>query len=236
MNRDPVVELQSVSKSYGGDGARVTALRDVSLQIDAGELVAVVGRSGSGKSTLLHLLGGLDRQSQGRVRIASTDLGSLSEDQLARFRGRSVGVVFQFFQLLPSLTILENVLLAMDLTGVIAPRERRTRAERLLGQVELGQLGHRLPAQLSGGQQQRAAVARALANAPGLLLADEPTGNLDSASAASVLTLLGELAAHGTTVVVVTHDEAVSRRAHRVVRMVDGAVSDDRRAQEQRPC
>ncbi|XXY48501.1 ABC transporter ATP-binding protein [Sorangium sp. So ce269] len=224
-----LIELEGVTKTYPRpSGPLFTALAGVSLAVAPGELVAVVGRSGSGKSTLLNLIAGLDRPTRGEVRVAGARLHTMSEDALALFRGRSVGVVFQFFQLLPTLTVLENVLLAMDLLGVIPRRERRERALHLLSLVAITDQADKLPATLSGGQQQRAAIARALANDPPLLLADEPTGNLDSRTAGDVLDLFVDLVERGKTLLVVTHDEEVARRVHRVVRLADGAVVEDR--------
>jgi putative ABC transport system ATP-binding protein len=223
-----VVELHGVTKRYERpEGPSFEALSGVSLTAAAGELVAVVGKSGSGKSTLLNLVAGLDRPSEGRVVVAGADLGSMGESALAAWRGRRVGVVFQFFQLLPTLTILENVLIAMDFVGAIARGERRARAEALLEQVGIADHAAKLPAALSGGEQQRAAVARALANDPPLLLADEPTGNLDSRTSAALLDLFAGLVARGRTLVVVTHDDEIARRAARVVRLADGAVVEE---------
>jgi putative ABC transport system ATP-binding protein len=219
-----LIYLRGVGKTYAGSGARCTALADVDLQVWRGEFVAITGQSGSGKSTLLHLLGGLDRPSSGEVQVDGQAVHTLPERALARWRGRSVGIVFQFFQLMPSLTAVENVMLPMDLAAHWPARERRQRALSLLDRLGVVGQADRLPAAMSGGQQQRVAVARALANEPALLLADEPTGNLDSHNAAALLDLLGELVAAGQTLVMVTHDPAVLRRAHRTVSLVDGRV------------
>ena len=222
-----MIELSRVSKIYARPGSlEAWALREVDLAVAAGELVAVVGRSGSGKSTLLGLVAGLDQPTTGSVRVAGVELGGLGEDALAVFRGRSVGVVFQFFQLLPTLTVCENLELPMELRGVASRRERLARAEQLLDSV--GILGHadKLPAALSGGEQQRAAIARALVNDPPVIVADEPTGNLDSRTAGAVFDLFVDLAERqGKALVVVTHDGALARRAHRTVHLVDGAVA-----------
>lgn len=224
------VELIAVSKSYSHVGAaRFTALEQVSLTVGAGELVAVLGRSGSGKSTLLNLIAGLDRADVGSVRVANQLMSGADEDALASWRGRNVGVVFQFFQLIPTLTALENVLLAMDFVNVVPRKERRARAVELLELVGIPEQADKLPSTLSGGQQQRTAIARALANDPGILVADEPTGNLDTATAASIVDLFESLVSRGRTVLVVTHDESVAKRAHRVVRLADGRVVEDRR-------
>ena len=189
-----------------------------------GELVAITGKSGSGKSTLLHLLGGLDRPSAGRVRVGGQDLADLEEDALAAWRGTTVGFVFQFFQLLPTLTVLENVLLPMDFRRALPMAQRRTRALGLLERVGIADQAAKLPAALSGGQQQRVAIARALANDPPILLADEPTGNLDSATADAVLDLLRDLADAGKTVILVTHERDISRIAIRTIELADGRV------------
>ena len=222
---EPLLYLTAVTKVYKlPSGQTYTALKEVSMAVAPGELVAVLGRSGSGKSTLLNLIAGLDRPTSGEISVAGTSLRGLGEDALARWRGRNVGVVFQFFQLLPTLTVLENVLLAMDFLKVVPRRERQRRAQGLLEAVGIADQGAKLPATLSGGQQQRAAIARALANDPPILVADEPTGNLDTATAGAVLELFGVLVAEGKTLVVVTHDEAIARQAHRVVRLEDGRV------------
>lgn len=225
----PLVQLQSVTRSFARSAAPpFVALAGVNLSVAPGEMVALLGRSGSGKSTLLNLLAGLDRPTAGRVSVAGKVLESLAEDVLASWRGRTVGVVFQFFQLLPTLTALENVLLAMDLLGVVPIDERRRRALGLLERVGLALQADKLPGALSGGEQQRAALARALANDPPLLVADEPTGNLDSQNAAAVLELFRELVVGGKTLVVATHDLELARSADRIVRLADGAVVEDR--------
>jgi putative ABC transport system ATP-binding protein len=218
----PLIRLSSVDKTYAGKGATCTALAGFNLQVERGEFVAISGQSGSGKSTVLNLLGGLDRPSAGEVWVDGQAVHAMPERDLARWRGRSVGIVFQFFQLMPSLSALENVMLPMDLAGRWPARERRGRAFSLLERLGIAGQTDKLPSAMSGGQQQRVAVARALANAPALLLADEPTGNLDTRSAAALLDLLDELVAQGQTLVMVTHDPAVLRRAHRTVTLVDG--------------
>ena len=208
-------------------GVPQPALREVSLHIAEGEHVAVLGRSGSGKSTLLNLIAGIDAPSSGQVQVAGTEPAKLGQSALALWRGRHVGVVFQFFQLLPTLTVLENVVLAMDLVGHIAAGQRRSRAWMLLEQVGVADQAHKLPAMLSGGQQQRAAIARALANDPPLLLADEPTGNLDSSTAEAVVALFAQLAQQGKTLLIVSHDQRVAASAQRVVELRDGCVLSD---------
>jgi putative ABC transport system ATP-binding protein len=225
----PLIDLRRVVKSYESPSGPFTALRGVSLQVGAGEFVAVVGKSGSGKTTLLNVLAGIDRPTDGAVSVAGTDLRALSESRLAAWRGRTIGLVFQFFQLLPTLTVAENVMLPMDFANRIPAAERRGRALALLERVGIGGQADKLPATLSGGEQQRAAIARALANDPPILLADEPTGNLDSATGESVLRLFADLNADGRTIVMVTHERDVERYASRQVTLVDGRVADDGR-------
>lgn len=222
------IELDAVEKSFAVRGGQwFTALRGVTLSIAQGEHVAVLGKSGSGKSTLMNLVAALDRPSGGTVRVGGEDVSRLAEGALAAWRGRHVGIVFQFFQLMPTLTIAENIVLAMELVGRIAAGERRSRALALLDRVGLAEHAHKLPSMLSGGQQQRAAIARALANDPPILAADEPTGNLDSATAGDIGELFSGLAAEGKTLVVMTHDAALARRAGRVIELRDGQVASD---------
>jgi putative ABC transport system ATP-binding protein len=221
------IEVSDVVKTYPLPAGDVVAVDHISLSVDSGEFVAVVGRSGSGKTTLLNLLAGIDRPTSGTVRIAGAELGSLSESDLAGWRGENVGLVFQFFQLLPTLTVIENVMLPMDFAGKIPVRERRDRAGALLERVGVADQADKVPATLSGGQQQRAAIARALANEPPILLADEPTGNLDSVTAAAILELFADLNADGQTIVVVTHERDIRAIASREVTLVDGHVVTD---------
>jgi putative ABC transport system ATP-binding protein len=221
------IQVSDVVKTYPLTAGEVVAVDHLSLDIAQGEFVAVVGRSGSGKTTLLNLLAGIDRPTSGTVRVAGAELGSLSESRLAAWRGRNVGLVFQFFQLLPTLTVVENVMLAMDFAKTIPVGERRDRAQHLLERVGVGDQADKVPATLSGGQQQRAAIARALANDPPLLLADEPTGNLDSTTAEAVLELLADLHADGQTIVVVTHERDIRSIAGRQVTLQDGRVVTD---------
>ncbi|HUY89901.1 MAG TPA: ABC transporter ATP-binding protein [Pirellulales bacterium] len=219
------VQVREVVKTYPLGAGNFVAIDRVNLDIPQGEFVAIVGRSGSGKTTLLNLLAGIDRPSSGSVHVAGSDLGSLSESDLADWRGRNVGLVFQFFQLLPTLTVAENVMLPMDFAKKIPVGERRERAERLLEQVGVSDQADKAPAALSGGQQQRAAIARALANDPPILLADEPTGNLDSATGRAVLDLFAQLNADGKTVVVVTHERDIRSIASRQVVLADGRLA-----------
>ena len=220
-----MIQLRGVAKTYETPAGSFAALRGVDLDVRAGEFVAVVGKSGSGKSTLLNLVAGIDRPSAGTVTVAGTVIAGLSHDRLAAWRGRNVGVVFQFFQLLPTLTAIENVMLPMDFRGAIPARERHARARDLLARVGVPEQADKLPASLSGGQQQRVAIARALANTPPLLLADEPTGNLDSATGADVFALFARLAAGGKTVVVVTHERETVSGVSRTVTLADGCIA-----------
>ena len=222
-----LINLHNVVKTYESAAQPFTALRSVNIQVSPGEFVAVVGKSGSGKTTLLNLLAGIDRPTSGRITVAGTELHSLSESYLAEWRGRTVGLVFQFFQLLPTLTILENVMLPMEFVEVIPMAERRAKAVELLERVGIADQSHKLPATLSGGQQQRAALARALANDPPILMADEPTGNLDEATRKSILELFAQLNAGGRTIIVVTHEREISQYTDRQVTLVDGCVADD---------
>jgi putative ABC transport system ATP-binding protein len=219
----PLIDVRQVSKTYSSPSGSFTALTGVSLQVQAGEFVAVVGKSGSGKSTLINLIAGIDRPSSGEVSIAGTPVHALSQEQLAIWRGRNVGVVFQFFQLLPTLTVAENVILPMDFCNTYPVRERRLRALALLERVDIAEQADKLPAALSGGQQQRAAIARALANHPSLIIADEPTGNLDSHTSEAVLRLFADLAKEGKTVVMVTHERDVTI-VTRTIALADGQI------------
>lgn len=222
-----IIDLHQVVKRYETPSGPFTALQDINLPIRPGEFVAVVGKSGSGKTTLLNLLAGIDRPTSGAISIAGTQLQSLSESQLAEWRGRTIGLVFQFFQLLPTLTVAENVMLPMDFAEIIPTAKRRPKALELLERVGIRDQADKLPVTLSGGQQQRAAIARALANDPPILMADEPTGNLDEATRTSVLELFAKLNAEGRTIIVVTHERDISSYTDRQVTLVDGRVADD---------
>jgi putative ABC transport system ATP-binding protein len=224
------IQVGDAVKAYPLGAGEVIAVDHVSLDVAQGEFVAVVGRSGSGKTTLLNLLAGIDRPTSGTVRVAGADLGRLSESGLAAWRGRNVGLVFQFFQLLPTLTVVENVMLPMDFAKRIPVGERRDRAQHLLERVGVADQADKVPAMLSGGQQQRAAIARALANDPPILLADEPTGNHDSTTAEAVLTLFADLNADGRTIVVVTHERDIRSIVGREVTLRDGRIVTDENA------
>ena len=221
-----LIDLRNVVKDYVTDAGPFRALKDVTLQVDAGEFIAVVGRSGSGKSTLMNMMTGIDRPTAGSLVVGGTNLSRLSESRVAQWRGRTVGVIFQFFQLLPTLTVVENVMLPMDFAGLWTPRERAERAMHLLELVGMVDQARKLPASTSGGQQQRTAIARALANDPPIIVADEPTGNLDEVTAEEVFELFESLVAGGRTIVMVTHDHELSERTRRTVKMVDGRILD----------
>ena len=222
---NPFIVLSGVSKTYPGASGGFHALTDVDLAIAKGEFVAVVGQSGSGKSTLLSLLSGIDRPTTGQVHVDVTAVHALSESRISKWRGRAVGIVFQFFQLLPTLTARENVMLPMDFADRLSARERLSRADDLLDKLGVADQADKLPSTMSGGQQQRVAIARALANDPAVLLADEPTGNLDSRTAQSMLELLAKIGNEGQTVVMVTHDSRAREFASRTVTLVDGRVA-----------
>jgi putative ABC transport system ATP-binding protein len=224
MTSQPLISMTAVSKAYDSAAGPIVALRDVSLDVRQGEFVAVIGKSGSGKTTLINLLTGIDSPSAGTIRIASTNVHTLDQEDLSTWRGRSVGIVFQFFQLLPTLTIAENVMLPMDFCNSYPAPERRGRAVGLLAQMGIEDQANKLPAELSGGQQQRAAIARALANDPPLIVADEPTGNLDSRTSEEVMDFFSRLVGSGKTVVMVTHERDLARYFARSITLMDGAI------------
>ena len=217
-----MIELRHVSKTYETPAGPFRAIEDINLCFAAGEMTAVIGKSGSGKSTLLNLIGAIDRPTSGVVSIGGLSIGAASEQSLAAWRGATVGIVFQFFQLLPTLTAVENVMLPMDFLRARPPGRRRPRAIELLDRVGLADQADKLPSALSGGQQQRVAIARALANDPKIITADEPTGNLDSETATTVLDLFRALAAEGRAVIVATHERDISALATRTVSLLDG--------------
>jgi len=215
------------SRSTAAPAGTFTALNGVDLEVELGAFVSIVGKSGSGKSTLINVVTGIDQPTSGEVLFNRTRVHTLNEEQIAVWRGRSIGVIFQFFQLLPTLTAVENILLAMDYGGRFRASERPARAMALLERVGLADKAHRLPTALSGGEQQCVAIARSLANDPVLLAADEPTGNLDTKSAELVFQLFERLAEAGKTILMVTHDQELARRAHRTVRLADGKIEDE---------
>lgn len=223
----PIIKLNNVYKAYMNGQFSQPVLHDISLDIDAGEFVAIVGASGNGKSTLLNLLAGIDKPCQGQVHVCGSALHQLTEEQLSVWRGANIGIVFQFFQLLPSLSLLQNILLPMDFVAQQPKRERLERARYLLTLVGLSEQAQQLPSQVSGGQQQRAAIARALANDPQLIVADEPTGNLDEATADAVFDLFLTLNQQGKTLVMVTHNEDLAESASRRIVIHSGRIVED---------
>jgi len=225
--QQPIVCVRDVVKRFPVGDGEVTVLRGVSLNIAPGEFVALVGPSGNGKSTLLNMITGIDHPSEGEVIVTGQSVHTMSENELSVWRGEHLGIIFQFFQLLPALSLVKNVMLPMDLVKKTPRRERAERAMNLLAMVGLADQAHKLPSQVSGGQQQRAAIARALANDPPLLVADEPTGNLDSTTAEDVFQLFLKLVAAGKTMVMVTHSRTLAARGSRVVEIRDGLIASD---------
>lgn len=222
-----LIELRNVVKNYKTAVGDFPALKDVDLHIQTGEFVSIIGKSGSGKSTLLNMITGIDRPTTGEVFVNHTAVHGLNENRMARWRGKNLGIVFQFFQLLPTISIVENIMLPMDFCRTYPMREREQRAMELLDLVELADHAYKLPTALSGGQQQRVAIARALANDPPIIIADEPTGNLDSKTADSVFQLFNNLVAQGKTIIVVTHDSGLAKRTHRTALIADGEIVNE---------
>jgi putative ABC transport system ATP-binding protein len=222
-----LIELRQVSKTYVSGAGPFTALKGIDLKVDRGEFIAVIGKSGCGKSTLVNMITGVDRPTAGEVLVGGMAIQHLNEDQIAVWRGRNIGVIFQFFQLLPTLSIVENVMLPMDFGNVYTAAERRVRAMRLLEEVEMATQADKLPSAVSGGQQQRAAIARALANDPPIIVADEPTGNLDSKTATAIFQLFEGLVEHGKTILMVTHDSDLAQRVSRAIVMADGEIVEE---------
>jgi putative ABC transport system ATP-binding protein len=227
MDEGTLIELKQVTKTFTTGAGSFTALNQVDLLIAEGEFVAIHGKSGSGKSTLLNMIAGIDRPTSGNVIVSGTPVSDLNESRTAVWRGRTVGIVFQFFQLLPTLTVAENVMLPMDFCSTYPFRERRSRAMELLGRVELQSHAEKLPSALSGGEQQRVALCRALANDPPIIVADEPTGNLDSRTAEAVMGLFAQLAKGGKTVVMVTHERNGISGVSRQIVLTDGIIASD---------
>jgi putative ABC transport system ATP-binding protein len=223
----PVVQIKEVVKTFPVGGGEITVLKGLSFDIKSGEFISIVGPSGNGKSTLLNMITGIDRPTSGEVIVTGREVHKMSENQLAAWRGQHVGIIFQFFQMLPALTLLQNVMLPMDFAKKYTPRERKERALVLLESVDLADQANKLPGNVSGGQQQRAAIARALANDPELLVADEPTGNLDTRTANDMFDMFVQLVKQGKTLVMVTHDKELSRRVPRVVEIIDGRITRD---------
>jgi putative ABC transport system ATP-binding protein len=224
---ETVIDVQDVVKRFPVGNSHVTVLNGISFQVQEGEFLTIVGPSGNGKSTLLNMITGIDRPSDGAVQVLGHQVHEMSENALARWRGQNVGIIFQFFQMLPALTLLKNVILPMDLANKYSRKERRERAMHLLESVELADQAHKLPSMVSGGQQQRAAIARALANDPSLIVADEPTGNLDMVSAGLVFALFEDLVAEGKTMLMVTHDKELASLVPRRIEIINGRITRD---------
>jgi ABC-type lipoprotein export system ATPase subunit len=223
----PVIQLRDIVKTFSTAAGDFTVLKGISADFFAGEFVGVIGKSGSGKSTLINMITGIDRPTSGEVYVGDLALHELSENRMAVWRGRQVGIVFQFFQLLPMLSLLENIMLPMDFCRMYTPRERKQRAMELLELVEMADHADKLPTAISGGQQQRVAIARAMANDPPILMADEPTGNLDSKTAGVIFEIFENLAKQGKTVIMVTHDSSLARRVNRTMLIVDGEIVNE---------
>ena len=224
---EPLIHLKQVVKKYESLAGEVMALKGINLRVKPGEFVAITGKSGAGKTTLVNMMTGIDRSTAGEIEVDGVSVHRLGMEQAAEWRCRTVGVVFQSFQLLPTLTVLQNVTLPMDFGGEVPLRARRERGMRLLEQMEIAEHAHKLPSAVSGGQQQRVAIARAMANDPPILVADEPTGSLDSATAQAVVRVFENLVGQGKTVLLVTHDHDLARRAGRTVTLADGEVIAD---------
>src|SRR6266511_1954388 len=222
-----LLDLRHVVKTFESPAGIFTALNGIDLRVDRGDFVAVIGKSGSGKSTLLNMITGIDRPTSGEVIVNGTAVHELNENRMARWRGKNLGIVFQFFQLLPTISVIENIMLPMDFCRTYPMREREQRALDLLEMVELKEHAYKLPTALSGGQQQRVAIARALANDPPVIIADEPTGNLDSKTADSVFELFENLVAQGKTIIIVTHDSGLAKRTHRTALITDGEIVNE---------
>ncbi len=222
-----LIVMHDVVKTFQTAAGPFTALKEVDLRVNPGEFVAIIGKSGSGKSTLINMLTGIDRPTSGEVYVGDTAVHTLGEGRMAKWRGRNLGIVFQFFQLLPTLSLLENVMLPMDFCNMYSPRQRKQRAMKLLDMVGMADQANKLPSAVSGGQQQRVAIARALANDPPIIVADEPTGNLDSKTAEAVFELFEELVQSGKTIIMVTHDSDKAKRVHRAVIVSDGEVIEE---------
>jgi ABC-type lipoprotein export system ATPase subunit len=221
------IRLRGVSRVYATGAGEVAVLKSIDLDLGKGEFVGIIGKSGSGKSTLINMLTGIDRPTAGEIWVGDTAVHRLNEGQMAVWRGKHLGIVFQFFQLLPMLSLVENVMLPMDFCNTYPARQRKERAMRLLGMVDMTEHANKLPTAISGGQQQRVAIARALANDPPIIVADEPTGNLDSKTAESVFRMFGQLAAQGKTLIMVTHDSSLAKRVTRTVLIADGEIVNE---------
>jgi len=225
--KDAIIQVKDVIKRFKVGDSEVTILKQISFEVNNGEFVSIVGPSGNGKSTLLNMITGIDRPSEGEIIATGREIHNMSENQLAGWRGENVGIIFQFFQMLPALSLLQNVVLPMDFANKYTSKERRERAMNLLELVGLADQADKLPSMVSGGQQQRAAIARALANDPPLLIADEPTGNLDSRTAGDIFDLFSQLVDQGKTMVMVTHDKDLAQRVPRRIEITNGRITRD---------
>jgi putative ABC transport system ATP-binding protein len=223
----PLIQIRNVTKSFMLSSGKFDALKNVDLEIKSGQLIAITGKSGSGKSTLLNIVTGIDKPTEGSISINGVKIEKLPESELASWRGKNIGVVFQFFQLIPTLTIAENVMLPMDFCDTYRRKDRRPRALALLAEVGIAEQADKFPSALSGGQQQRAAIARALANDPSIIVADEPTGNLDSQTATSIFEFFTSLTRSGKTVIVVTHEKEFASYFEQHISIVDGKIAND---------
>ncbi len=226
-SQPPIIQVNNVVKNFMVGGNEVTILKGISFEVKRGEFVSIVGPSGNGKSTLLNMITGIDRPSSGEITVTGQAVHRMSENELAAWRGQNVGIIFQFFQMLPALSLVQNVILPMDFANKYTPKERRERAMHLLDLVGLAEQAEKLPSMVSGGQQQRAAIARALANDPALLIGDEPTGNLDARTAAEVFDLFSQLVEEGKTMIMVTHDKELAQRVPRRVEITNGRITND---------
>lgn len=222
-----LIELRKLIKTYKTPAGNFPALKGINLEVNNGEFIAVVGKSGSGKTTMINMITGIDRPTSGEVFVADAAVHTLNEDQIAQWRGRNLGVVFQFFQLLPTLSVIENIMIPMDFCNTYPLRERRDRAMHLLELVDIAENADKFPSEISGGQQQRAAIARSLANDPPIIAADEPTGNLDSKTASAIFNLFFNLISQGKTILMVTHDNDLADRVTRKIVLSDGQIIAD---------
>ncbi len=227
QDNDLLIELKGIQKEFKTDAGPFLALKGIDLKINSGEFVGVIGKSGSGKSTMINMITGIDRPTAGEVWVNGTPIHKFSENKMAKWRGTNMGVVFQFFQLLPTLTVIENVMLPMDFGNKYSPRERREKAMDILALMDVDSQADKLPTMISGGQQQRVAIARALANDPPIIVADEPTGNLDSKTAAQVFDLFQKLVEQGKTFLMVTHDDDLAGQLSRVITITDGLLDHE---------
>jgi len=219
-----LIHLHNINKTFVTSAGTFEALRGINLTVNKGEFISVVGKSGSGKTTLMNLIAGIDRPTSGEILVEEKVVHTMSENQISKWRGVNVGIVFQFFQLLPTLSVIENVMLPMDFGKTILKSSRKERALNLLKQVDIEDQAYKYPAALSGGQQQRTAIARAMANDPSIILADEPTGNLDTATSNDVFRIFNELVQSGKTVIIVTHDQDIASRCSRTIKLADGQI------------